>query len=159
MTRPEPPSSYPGTGDKRFVRDVAKQLDRRRMRRRMTIWSALLALIVAAAGYLRCGSGFGVGTGTGTGKEAGTEPVRPVAGPRRCALRVALAGITVDGKPMSRDEAVAACKATTGVDAVVTGDARQGDWEELRAALVAAGIQDIRVRETVSPGSGGSGAK
>ena len=154
MTRPEPPSSFTGTGDKRFVRDVAKQLDRRRMRRRMTIWSALLALIVAAAGYLRCGSGFGVGTGTGTGKEAGTEPVRPAAGPRRCAVRVALAGITVDGKPMSRDEAVAACKETTGVDAVVTGDAREGDWQELRAALVAAGIQDIRVRETVSPGSG-----
>jgi hypothetical protein len=159
MTRPEPPSSFTGTGDKRFVRDVAKQLDRRRMRRRMTIWSALVALVVAAAGYLRCGSGFGVGTGTGTGKEAGTEPVRPVAGPRRCALRVALAGITVDGKPMSRDEAVAACKKTTGVDAVVTGDAREGDWGELRAALVAAGVQDIRLREAVSPGSAGSGSK
>jgi hypothetical protein len=153
MTRPEPPSSYTGTDDKRFVRDVAKQLDRRRMRRRMTIWGALLALIVAAAGYLRCGSGFGVGTGTGTGTE-GAGPVRPVTGPRRCAVRVAPSGITVDGKSMSRDEAVAACKATTGADVVVTGDAREGDWKELRAALVTAGVQDIRVRESVSPGSG-----
>ena len=157
MTRPEPPSSYTGTGDKRFVRDVAKQLDRRRMRRRMTIWSALLVLIVAAAGYLRCGSGFGIGTGTGTGKEE-AGPVRPVTGPRRCAVRVAPSGITVDGKPMSRDEAVAACKATTGADVVITGDAREGDWKELRAALVAAGVQDIRTREAVSPGSAGSGS-
>jgi hypothetical protein len=153
MTRPEPPSSYTGTGDKRFVRDVAKQLDRRRMRRRMTIWGALLALIVAAAGYLRCGSGFGLGTGTGTGKESGSARARVTAA-RRCALRVAPAGITVDGKPMSRDDAVAACKATAGADVVVTGDAREGDWQALRAALVAAGIDDIRVRETGSPGSG-----
>ena len=151
MTRANPPTS--GTGDRKFARDVAKQLDRRRMRRRMTIWSALLALIVAAAGYLRCGSGFGVGTGTGAGTAAGTAPVRPVAGPRRCALRVAPAGITVDGKPMSRDEAVAACKEATGADVVVTGDAREGDWQELRTALEAAGVKDISLRQP-SPGAG-----
>lgn len=156
MTRTDSPRSL--AGDKQFTRDVAKQLDRRRMRRRMTIWSALLGLVVAAATYLRCGSGFGLGTGTGTGKDDGNGAVRPVAGPRRCAVRVAPAGITVDGKAMSRDEAVDACKAATGVDVVVTGDAREGDWQALRAALVAAGIQDIRVREPVAPGGGPAGS-
>ena len=150
MTRTDSPRSL--AGDKQFTRDVAKQLDRRRMRRRMTIWSALLGLIVAAAAYLRCGSGFGLGTGTGNGND-GNGAVRPVAGARRCAVRVGPSGITVDGKPMTRDQAVDACKATTGADVLVTGDARQGDWQELQAALVAAGVTDIRVREPVGPGS------
>jgi hypothetical protein len=155
MTRNDAPRSL--AGDKQFTRDVAKQLDRRRMRRRMTLWSALLGLIVAAATYLRCGSGFGLGTGTGTGKDD-HGAVRPVAGPQRCAVRVTPGGITVDGKPMSRDQAVDACKATTGADVVVTGDAREGDWQALRAALVAAGVQDIRVRERVTPGDGPAAA-
>jgi hypothetical protein len=127
MTRATPPTSR--TGDRQFARDVAKHVDRRRLRRRMTIWSALLALIVAAATYLRCGSGFGVGTGTGDNNGAGEGPVRPVAGPKRCAVRVAPGGITVDGKPMSRDEAV------------------EGDWQDLRAALEAAGVKDISLRQ------------
>src|SRR5262249_37630803 len=142
MTRPNPPT--PGTSDKHFARDVARQLDRRRMRRRMTIWSALLAIVVAAAAYLRCGHGFGLGGG---GDEAGPGSMRSLAGPRRCAIRVAPAGITVDGKPMSRDEAVAACKATAGADAVITGDTREGDWKQLRAALEAAGVKDIFVHQ------------
>jgi hypothetical protein len=145
MTRATPPTSR--TGDRQFARDVAKHVDRRRLRRRMTIWRALLALIVAAATYLRCGSGFGVGTGTGDNNGAGEGPVRPVAGPKRCAVRVAPGGITVDGKPMSRDEAVEACKAATGADVVVTGDAREGDWQDLRAALEAAGVKDISLRQ------------
>jgi len=155
MTRTDPPRSL--AGDKQFTRDVAKQLDRRRMRRRMTVWSALLGLIVAAAAYLRCGSGFGLGTGTGNGND-GNGAVRPVAGPRRCAVRVTPSGITVDGKPMPRDEAVEVCKAAAGVDVVVTGDAREGDWQELRKAFVAAGIQDIRVREPVPGGGSAAGS-
>jgi len=67
---------------------------------------------------------------------------------------VAPGAITVDGKPMSRDDAVAACKATTGADVVVTGDAREGDWQELRAALEAAGVKDISLRQRASPGAG-----
>jgi len=98
----------------------------------------LLALVAAAALYLRCGQGFGLG---GQGKGSG-EPgsVRTIAAPARCAIRVSASGITVDGKPMRRDEAVAACKATAGADVVVTGDARQGDWDDLRSALDAAGV-------------------
>jgi hypothetical protein len=150
MTRATPPTSR--TGDRQFARDVAKHVDRRRMRRRMTIWGALLALVVAAASYLRCGSGFGVGTGTdtGTGGYDNSSRARPVSGPKRCAVRVAPGAITVDGKPMSRDEAVAVCKAATGADVVVTGDAREGDWEELRAALKAAGV-DVSERHPSPP--------
>jgi hypothetical protein len=152
MTRANPPTSR--TGDRQFARDVAKQIDRRRMRRRMTVWSALLALVVAAATYLRCGSGFGVGTGTGGTGGNDSSPVRPVAGPKRCAVRVAPTGITVDGKPMSRDDAVAACKAATGADIVVTGDAREGDWQDLRAALEAAGVKDISLRQPLPRAAG-----
>jgi hypothetical protein len=144
MTRATPP---PRTGDRQFARDVAKHIDRRRVRRRMTIWSALIALLVAAATYLRCGSGFGVGTGTGTGDDDDASPVRPVAGPKRCAVRVAPGVLTVDGKPASRDDVVEACKAATGADVVVTGDAREGDWQDLRVALEAAGVKDISLRQ------------
>ena len=44
------------------------------------------------------------------------------------------------GKIVKRDVAVTKCKKTSGADVVVTGDARQGDWDELRAALEAAGV-------------------
>jgi hypothetical protein len=131
--------------DPTLARDVARQLDRRRMRRRLLLWSALLALVAAAAMYLRCGDGFGLG-GPGKGPGEGGE-VRPVAGPKRCDLRVAKAGITVDGKPMLRDEAVAACKAAGGADVVVTGDAREGDWKDLRGALETAGVTEIAVHD------------
>src|SRR5262249_11372601 len=90
------------------------------------------------------GSGLGLGGG---GDEADPSSVRSLTGPRRCAIRVAPAGITVDGKPMSRDEAVAACKATAGADAVITGDAREGDWRALRAARETAGVKDIYVHQ------------
>ena len=141
--------------DKRFARDVAREMHRQQRRRRMLLWLLLLAAVGAAAMYLRCGQGWGIGgfgTGNGEGEGQGTKSVVDT-GPKTCAVRIAKDGITVDGKPMSRDEAVDACKATTGVDVLRTGDSRQGDWEELRAALEAAGVKDIRTREAVGPGS------
>jgi len=149
MTTSAPPS--PPRGD-RFARDVARQLDRRRLRRRLLLWVALLVVVALAALYLRCGGGLGLGTGSGNGD--GPRSPRPLAAPARCALRVAAAGITVDGKPMGRDEAVAACKATTGADVVITGDAREGDWKELNSALGAAGVTDIVVHQPPASGSG-----
>lgn len=131
--------------DPTLARDVAKQLDRRRMRRRLLLWSALLALVAAAAMYLRCGDGFGLG-GSGKGPGEGGE-AKKLAVPARCSLRVAKAGITVDGKPMLRDEAVAACKAAGAADVVVTGDAREGDWKDLRGALETAGVTEITVHD------------
>lgn len=135
MTKPNPPA--PRTGDDRLARDTAKHLDRRRMRRKLVLWTAVLALLVAAARYLTCGHGFGLG---GTGEAGGPGSARTLVAPRRCAIRVTARGITVDGKPMRRDEAVAACKATAGAEVVVTGDARQGDRDDLLGALDAAGV-------------------
>jgi len=137
MTKPNPPTVT--TGDPRLARDVAKHLDRRRMRRRLVGWTAILALGVVAAMYLTCGRGFGLG-GAGKGSGEGPGSARALVAPRRCAIRVTVRGITVDGKPAPRDEAVAACKATAGADVVVTGDARQGDRDDLLGALNAAGV-------------------
>lgn len=98
---------------------------------------ALIALLI----YLRFGGGEGF---TGAQK---TKPqpdaalaVAIDAGPSRCAVRVTGAGLVLDGAPAERDAIVARCKELTGADVVVTGDARQGDWDELRAALEAAGV-------------------
>jgi hypothetical protein len=157
MTQPTPPSR---SRDRAIARDVAKQLDRRRTRRRLTVWTGLLALIIAAASYLRFGGGFGalgLGGGSGDGEDHGEgEEHRPVNHPTRCAVRISAAAITVGGKPMTRDEAVAACKGTPGADVVVTGDTREGDWQDLRAALEAAGIVVQLQRHPAGPTGGTS---
>jgi len=138
------------TDDPRFVRDVAKQIDRRRVRRRVTLWSFLLALVAAAAGYLRCGNGLGVGglglggAGGPGGRDEQTEP-RRVDGPVRCTIRISAAGFTAAGKVVSRDDAVAACKGASAVDIYRTGDARHGDTEEFHAALGRAGFRDADI--------------
>jgi len=139
--------------DRRFARDVAKQLDRRRVRRRVTLWSALLALVAAGAAYLRCGSGFGLGGLGGRGGFGGDDGApRGAVSERRCAIRIAAAGITVDGAPRTRDQAIAACKtARGGVDIYLTGDARHGDARELGEALAAAGAHSVEIHEAPEP--------
>jgi len=135
----------PDLDQKRLARDVARELEASRRRRRVVVGLLVIGAIIAAVLYLTCGKGWGVG-GKGKGEGAGSGPgtgavVAVDAGPTRCALRLAEAGLTVDGKPATRDEAIAACKQTTGgAEVLVTGDARQGDWDDLRAALEAAGI-------------------
>ena len=119
---------------------LAKELDRRRLRRRLMIYLGLLAAAIAAAVYLRCGKGWGTG---GKGPGAGGSAVvtaAPNDAAARCSLRLAADGLTVDGKAATRDEAITACKGKTGADVLITGDARQGDWDELRDALEAARI-------------------
>lgn len=134
------------TVDKKLATEVAKQLDRRRFRRRLLVLGAIGAAILLAITYLTCGQGFGLGgKGKGEGSGAGSGSARGIAtlvdaAPARCAVRVHANGITVDGKDVTAEQAVAACKATTGADVVVTGDARQGDWDALRAALETAGV-------------------
>lgn len=142
MTQPTPPNR---PNDRQFARDVARQLDRRRGRRRRTLGAALVALIGAAALYLRFGTGFGIGLGGGNGD--GDTGRRSLAGPQRCQIRLSAGGITVRGQARSRDEAVAACRAAAGADVFVTGDARHGDREDLLAALRAAHVQDIALHE------------
>lgn len=130
------------TYDKRFAKDVATHLDRKRTGRRVVALTGLAGAAALAIMYLRCGKDFGLGTlldepgaGTATATQAAVD-----AGATRCAIRVTADGVTVNGAPATIDAAVAACKATPGADVVVTGDARQGDWDALRAALEGAGV-------------------
>lgn len=136
--------------DKRFAKDVARELDRRKRNRRMLILGTWGALIVLAVLYLRCGGGWGLGgkgggDGTGSGNGSGTVAAAD-AGRHRCAIRVSAAGISVDGKPMKRDQAVTICSKTGAADVVVTGDAREGDWKALEAELKAAKV-DIALHD------------
>ena len=122
---------------------VAKVLARRRRRRRLFA-AAVVAVLVLALLAIRCGGGFGLGGGDGLGGRRGDpgSGAGPGSGsaraPARCQLRVDATGVTVDGKPASTAAAVAACRG--GADVVVTGDARQGAWDELARALAAAGV-------------------
>jgi hypothetical protein len=149
MTQPTPPTR---PDERQFARDVARQLDRRQARRRLTRWTALLALVIAAAAYLRLGGGLGA-LGLGGSSGGSGEDRRTLAGPERCAIRVAAGGITVDGKPMARDAAVTTCKDRPGADVVITGDAREDDWRDLQSALQAAGVKTT-VHQSQSAGSG-----
>jgi hypothetical protein len=147
---PRPPAPKP-IPDRRFAQDVAKHLDRRRMRRKLLLWALLIGAIVLAALYLTCGRGFGLGglgkgKGEGEGEGSGPGSVSPLlstidAGLRRCQIRVAAGGITIDGKQVTVDEAVAACKDAAAADVFVTGGARRADRKDLTAAFERAGIQ------------------
>ena len=97
---------------------------------------ALVVVAVAlglALYFMSCNGHGGVGLSTSANHGSGDAP-------KRCDVRVAAAGITVDGKPATKDEAVKTCKGRPGADVVVTGDARQGDWDALRSAFDASGI-------------------
>jgi hypothetical protein len=102
------------------------------------MWRIIAVLLLVAAValgiyFLSCnGKGGGLTASTGSSSTSGTPP--------RCAVRVAATGITVDGKPTAKDAVVAACKGRPGADVVVTGDAREGDWDDLKAALDAGGV-------------------
>ena len=125
-----------------LAKDVASELEWRRRRKKMLLLVAWAAAIILAVLYLRCGSGWGTGgKGAGKGPGTGTTGSAQTPGPKRCVVRVSAEGIVVDGKKMRREEAVAACKATDGALITVTGDARQGDWDELRTALDNAGVK------------------
>jgi len=123
--------------DKKLAKDVAKQLDRRQLRRKLLVWGLVIAAIVAAILFLTCGRGWGLG-GAGKGEGSGSS-VPADAGPKGCAIRVTATGITLDGVAATRDSIVSACAGATA-DVVVTGDARQGDWDDLKAALERANI-------------------
>ncbi len=125
-----------------FADDVARGLHRR-MRRRRLVTTAVGAAIVAIVVYfVTCGHGFGLG---GAGKGSGTATITSDAGPHRCLVRVTAHGYVLDGTPdASREAVVATCRTTAGAEVTVTGDARQGDWDELRAALEAAHVAVVK---------------
>lgn len=125
-------------------RAVAKHLDRRRMRRKIVGLALLMAAVVAAVMYARCGGGWGLGGG-GDGRGNGRGDSRQMmavrdAGTARCSIVITADGIMVDGETRTRDEAVAACKGKAGADVRVAGDTLRGDRDALMAALDAAKV-------------------
>jgi len=147
----KPTASSP-TPDRRFAKDVAKHLDRRRMRRKILGWMIVLGAAALAAFYLTCGRGWGLGKGAGQGPGSGPGSgsvnalLSPYdAEPSRCHVRIAAAGIAVDGKPATVEEAVAACKGASASEILVTGGAREGDWKDIKAAFEQAGIKIVHI--------------
>lgn len=166
---PQPPAPSP-PADRRFAKDVAKHLDRRRVRRRLLGWAIVLGALALGALYLTCGRGWGLGRGAGQG--AGSGPgsgpgpgsVNALlttidAGPSRCHVRVAAAGISAEGKPATVDEALAVCRAAAAAEVLVTGGARAGDWKELKAAFDRAGIQILKLEPRGASGSAADDAR
>lgn len=148
------------TTSKQQAKEIARALDRRKRIR----WLLLIALLVAigalAIGYLKCGPGFGLGgggglglgkgEGSGSGTSTATVPSASIsamvdAGLRRCSVRVSARGILLEGETSTVESVVASCKKAGTAEVVVTGDARQGDWDALRTAL-----ENERIRTFVS---------
>jgi murein DD-endopeptidase MepM/ murein hydrolase activator NlpD len=102
-----------------------------------------LWLLFRGRGWGLGGSGTGDGGGAGAGSSSSLPLPTTTVEPRRCKVRVASNGITVDGKPTTVAEAVAACKSTQGAEVVVTGGARQSDFEAMQTALQRAGIHTL----------------
>jgi hypothetical protein len=127
---------------RQIAKDVAVAVDRRRRNRKLLVLGLVAALIVAAVLFFGFGGGFGFGKGEGKGEGKGSGATTAIsdAGPARCTVRVTAEGISVDGKLGDQAAAVAACKTAGAADVVVTGDARQGVWDDLRAALDGAGV-------------------
>lgn len=139
-----------------------------------TLRGILAILIVMALAYLRCGgAGFGFGgggDGVGVSKRDETpSKARPLvserspskeapSAPVRCQLRLDASGLWQLGAAGQEQVAVATavkeCKRAGGADVVITGDAQQGWWDELRAALDAEGVPSF-----VRGGGAGNGAK
>jgi hypothetical protein len=124
-----------------FADDVAKALHKRMRRRKLTFFAIGAALIAALVYFVTCGHGFGLG---GQGKGSGVRPgvvAASDAGPTRCTVRVDKNGYSVDGKVnATREDVVEACKKTGAAEVTVTGDAREGSWTDLKAALESAHV-------------------
>jgi hypothetical protein len=128
--------------------EASQRLQRRSRRRRLLFWLLAIGAIAAAVLLIRCGGGFGLGKGglgVGGGSARGLRAPTgsgsaSAAAPARCAVRVDGSGITLGGTAAAVGEVVTACRASGGADVVVAGDARQGTWDELRAALDGAGV-------------------
>jgi hypothetical protein len=119
-----------------FADDVAKALHKRIRRRKLGFFAVGAGLIALLVYFVTCGHGFGLG---GQGKGSGVGPgvvAASDAGPTRCIVRVDKSGYSVDGKANAkREDVVTECKKTGAAEVTVTGDAIEGSWTELKAAL------------------------
>jgi hypothetical protein len=112
---------------------------------RLVLGAAVVAAVVLAVVYLRCGAGWGLGVGSsGNGDGRAVALTGSGSGVARCAVKVTAAGLLLDGRLAPRDAVVAACKAAGGAVVIVVGNAREGDWLDLRQALEAAGVTVLR---------------
>ena len=134
--------------------------EKKRRWRKLILLSLLVALIALAVTFVTCGHGFGLGGGGGTGHSPGSgsgsaSASAPASAAKkasvpRCQVRVDASGIHVDGKDFDQPGAIAACKPAGAADVLVTGDATQGTWDQLRAALDQAGIATYVLSSTES---------
>jgi hypothetical protein len=126
------------------AKQVAKELDKRMRRRKLTWLGVWAALIAAAVLYLRCGQGWGIGgKGEGEGGSGAGSSTSTSTSAKRCQVRIDATGITVDGKGANRDTIVEVCRLAGGAELHVSGDARHGDVLQLQAALNTAKIDTL----------------
>lgn len=120
----------------------------------------LAALVLLALLLGRC---LGLGTGSGSGESEPADPVppQPVVTPLTgsqgsdaapaggidargarlpCTLVLSSAGLRLNGRPATTDEAVQACREAGSAQLKVTGGARTGTYKELSSALGEAGV-------------------
>ncbi|HWO25872.1 MAG TPA: peptidoglycan DD-metalloendopeptidase family protein [Kofleriaceae bacterium] len=117
----------------------------------------LLWLLFRGKGWGLGGKGDGDGDGPGSGSGSSSPQISTSdVDPRHCKVRIAANGISVDGKPTTVEEAIAACRSTEGAEVLVTGGGRVSDREDLEAAFRRAGIQILWV-ERHRGSSNGSG--
>lgn len=88
------------------------------------------------AWLLMRGKGWGVAS-KGAASSAGPE--------RRVRIRISESGVSVDGSPVTLDEAVAIARKAGGAEVFATGAARQGTVDDVIAGLHAAGVDVWRV--------------
>tara|TARA_R110002096_G_scaffold436038_2_gene665820 strand:- start:87540 stop:88007 length:468 start_codon:yes stop_codon:yes gene_type:complete len=69
----------------------------------------------------------------------------------RCAIRVDAVGVQLGGEAAEVSAILVACKARGEADLTVTGDAKFGTADELRAALSAAGIRVFEAKASAPP--------
>lgn len=106
--------------------------------------SLIAAALVALAVWLGwCGRGYFLGGGDpGLGVEKQEpRPATADATRARCLLRVDAQGITIAGDRVDLPTAIARCQPAGEAELTVTGDARFGTVDELRADLEHAGIR------------------
>jgi hypothetical protein len=94
---------------------------------------ALVAGGGALAWLLLHGGGFGLGGG---GSDETDAPVP--AGP--CHLRLDSRALTLEGREVTNDDAIATCRASGHAEVLITGDAIAGVADQLVAALKRAGV-------------------
>ncbi len=136
---------------------MSEQKNGKRNRGRMSPMLLLLAALVLLGLWLargRCGRGWGLGGGGDTTGLPSGRPERPSGGdvartdgdsPRTqappCEARLSSDGLQRNGRSVTLADLVSQCRAAGSVNLTVTGDARFGEMETLRASLADAGLR------------------